>query len=141
MAIASTSLSTAGLSARTTRLIGLCAFGLLAARSADITRDWLEADTRLEPVVEAFRQLPDGATLYAATAAPYPSLDYGDAAGLALWHPPLKHVAALASLGRDIFVPSTWSNPFTQPLRVVPRLTPIKDFHGEVPLKTPARRN
>jgi hypothetical protein len=136
VAIASTSVT--GLGARTTWLIGLCGLGLLLVRSAAIARDWVNADTRIAPFVDAFRLIPDGATLYAATAGPYPSIDYRDAAGLALWHPPLKHIASLASLGRDVFVPSTWSNALTQPLHVVASLTPIKVFQGEVPIKTPA---
>ncbi|MSP02312.1 MAG: hypothetical protein EXR07_14860 [Acetobacteraceae bacterium] len=135
VAIASTNLD--GPERRTSRLIGLCALGLLLARSVAIARDWVDSDARLASFVAAFRLIPDGATLYAATAAPYPSIDYRDAAGLALWHPPLKHVAALASLGRDVFVPSTWSNPLTQPMRVVASMNPINAFHGEIPLKTP----
>jgi len=132
VAIASTNLGS-----RASRLVGLCVLGLLVVRSVAIARDWVDADARLAPFVDAFHLIPDGATLYAATAAPFPSIDYRDAAGLALWHPPLKHVASLASLGRDVFVPSTWSNPNTQPLRVVASLVPIKDFQGDVPLKTP----
>ncbi len=136
VAIASTSI--VGLSRRTTWWIGLAALALLAVRSAAIARDWIDSDARIAAFTEAFRLIPDGATLYAATTAPYPSMDYRGAAGLALWHPPLKHVVSLASLGRDVFVPSTWSDPFKQPLRVVASMAPIKDFHGDNPFKTPS---
>ena len=37
-----------------------------------------------------------------------------------------------------MFVPSTWSIRTTQPLRVTRELEPVKVFHGEVPIKTPA---
>ena len=110
---------------------------MLCLRSATIARDWAASDARIAVLTEAFRRVPDGATLYAASAGPYPSIDYRDDAGLALWHPPLKHIVSLASLGRDLFVPSTWSDPNKQPLRVVAALAAVKDFQGEDPIRTP----
>jgi hypothetical protein len=136
VAIASTSV--VGLSRRTMWWIGSFSIALLLVRSVAITRDWIDSDVRIAAFTEAFRLVPDGATLYAATAGAYPSIDYRDAAGLALWHPPLKHVASLASLGRDVFVPSTWSDPFKQPMRVVASVAPVKNFHADNPLKTPS---
>ena len=101
-----------------------------------MTAAWISTDARLATITDAFRLVPDGATLYAATAAPFPSIDYGDAAGLALWQPPLKHAVSLASLGRDVFVQATWSDPFQQPMRVVAAAAPIKRFQGAHPFKT-----
>lgn len=135
VAIASTSVT--GLSRRAGWLLGLGALALLSVRSAAIARDWVSASARIAPFTEAFRLVPDGATLYAATTARSPSIDYRDEAGLAFWHPPLKHIVSLASLGRDVFVPSTWSDPFKQPMRVVASLGPVKKFHGEDPIRTP----
>ncbi len=135
VAIASTDV--AGFSRRTGLWIALAALALLCLRSATIARDWAASDARIAVLTEAFRRVPDGATLYAASAGPYPSIDYRDDAGLALWHPPLKHIVSLASLGRDLFVPSTWSDPNKQPLRVVAALAAVKDFQGEDPIRTP----
>jgi hypothetical protein len=135
VAIASTSV--AGLSRRTTWLFGLGALALLSVRSVAIARDWVGASARIVPFTDAFRLLPDGATLYAATTARSPMIDYRDAAGLAFWHPPLKHIASLASLGRDVFVPSTWADPYKQPMHVVAALEPVKEFHDEDPIRTP----
>lgn len=121
--------------------IGLCivaALALLSLRSAVIARDWIGDDTRIAAFTDAFRRLPDGATLYAASAGRYPSIDYRDDAGLALWNPPLKHVVSLASIGRKVFVPATWSNPFQQPIQVQERLAPVKEFQGSNPLQTPS---
>jgi hypothetical protein len=126
------------LTRQTALRIGLIAIALLSVRSAVIARDWIDSDSRIAAFTEAFRMIPDGATLYSATAGPYPSIDYRDSAGLALWHAPLKHVASLASLGRTVFVPATWSNPFQQPMRVMTSLAPIKDFQCDNPFKTPS---
>ena len=136
VAIASTSV--VGLKRRTRWWIGLSALTLLSVRSVAIARDWIDSDARIAAFTEAFRLVPDGSTLYAATAGLYPSIDYRDAAGLALWHPPLKHVVSLASLGRDVFVPSTWSDPFQQPIHVVASVAPIKNLQGSNPFKTPS---
>ena len=135
VAIASTSV--VGLNRRTHSILVLGAFALLTLRIAVIAQDWTKSDARIAVLMDAFRLVPDGATLYAATAAPYPAIDYHDAAGLARWHPPLKHVVSLASLGRDIFVPSTWSDPYKQPMRVVASMAPVKELQGENPFKTP----
>jgi hypothetical protein len=133
VAIAATSVS--GLSRRTELVISLCALALLTVRSAAIARDWVASDARIAAFTDAFRLLPDGTTLYSATAGAYPSIDYRDAAGLALWNPPLKHVVSLASLGRAIFVPVTWADPHQQPMGVVPALAPIKAFQHDNPLR------
>ncbi len=126
-----------GLSRRAQWVVGVCALALLTVRSVTIASDWAASDRRIAAFTDAFRLLPDGTTLYAATAGPYPTIDYRDAAGLALWHPPLKHVVSLASLGRPIFVPSTWSDPYKQPMGVVPAMAAIKDFQEDNPLQTP----
>jgi hypothetical protein len=85
----------------------------------------------------AFATLPAGSVLWAATAAPYPTLLWRGADELALWRPPLKHVASLASVGRDAFVPSTWADPFKQPIAVPERLRAAKALQGDNPWRTP----
>jgi hypothetical protein len=135
VAIGATSVT--GFSRRTQLVVSLCALALLTVRSAAIARDWVASDVRLAVFTDAFRLLPDGTTLYAATAGAYPTIDYRDVAGLALWHPPLKHVVSLASLGRAIFVPATWANPHQQPMGLVAAVAQIKDLQQDNPLKTP----
>jgi hypothetical protein len=135
VAIAATAVT--GVSRRTRLVVGLCALALLTVRSVAIASDWAASDRRIAAFTEAFRLLPDGTTLYATTAGPYPTIDYRDAAGLALWHPPLKHVVSLASLGRPIFVASTWADPYKQPMGVVVAMAPIKEFQQDNPLQTP----
>jgi hypothetical protein len=135
VAIASTRVTIVG---RSTQLaLALGALVLLCVSSVAITRDWMASDARIAAFTTAFRLLPDGTTLYDATTGTYPTLDYRDAEGLALWHPPLKHVVSLASLGRDLFVPSTWSDPNKQPMRVAPAFAKLKDFQSDNPFKTP----
>jgi hypothetical protein len=132
--IASTSVTVS--SARARCALGLGAMVLLCMHSIAIARDWRASDAIIAAFTDAFRLLPDGTTLYAATSGSFPSLDYRDADGLALWHPPLKHLVSLASLSRDIFVPSTWSDPYKQPMRVAPAFARIKEFQGDNPFKT-----
>ena len=133
--VASTGVTTATERAQSVLTLGVLA--LLCAHSVAIARDWAASDAKFAAFTAAFRLLPDGTTLYAATAGAYPSLDYRDAEGLALWHPPLKHVVSYASLGREVFVPSTWADPFKQPMGVAPAFAAVKDFQGENPFKTP----
>ena len=111
---------------------------LLAGRSVATARSWLATEDVFARHLAAFATLPEGSMLWAATAAPYPSLAYKDAAELALWHPPLKHVASLAGVGRDIFVPATWADPYKQPITVPPQYSAIKLLQGDNPLKTPS---
>ena len=110
---------------------------LLSLRSAVIAADWRAAAPVFDRFVAAFATLPAGSTLYAATAEPYPSLAYRSPLELARWHPPLKHVASLAALGRDVFVPSTWADPFKQPIAVPARLAAAKQLQSDNPFKTP----
>jgi hypothetical protein len=133
--VASTGVTTATERAQSVLTLGVLA--LLCAHSVAIARDWAASDAKFAAFTAAFRLLPDGTTLYAATAGAYPSVDYRDAEGLALWHPPLKHVVSYASLGREVFVPSTWADPFKQPMGVAPAFAAVKDFQGENPFKTP----
>jgi len=133
--IASTNMT--GFSRRTQTIIAACALTLLIIRSATIAHAWRESDARFAPFISAYRLLPDGVTLYTATAGPNPSIVYRNAEGLALWHPPLKHVVSLASLGRDIFVPATWADPYKQPIRVTARGEASKTLQGNNPFDTP----
>ncbi len=123
---------------RVPRAMLLAVVALLTVRSVVIARDWMESDSRIAAITDAFHRLPKGATLFTATAGPYPSLNYIDEAGLALWHPPLKHIASLAGLEPDVFVPSIWSDPSKQPMYVAPAFQVVKQLQGDNPFKTQA---
>ena len=85
----------------------------------------------------AFDKLPPGATFYAASAEPYPKLAWETPAELARWHPPLKHIVSLASIGRDIFVAATWADRYQQPIEVLPGDAAAKQVQGDNPFLTP----
>jgi len=110
---------------------------VLAGRNVAIARDWLAMEPVFARHMAAFAQLPEGSVLWSATAAPYPTLAYRDAADLALWHPPLKHVASLAGVERDVFIPATWADPAKQPIAVPPEHAAMKALQGDNPFKTP----
>jgi hypothetical protein len=110
---------------------------LLVAREAAIAREWHAEAPVIEAYRKAFDVLPAGCTLYAAAAEPFPKLAYASAEELARWHPPLKHLASLASLGHDVFVPSTWADPFKQPIAVLPQHLAAKQLQGDNPFHTP----
>ncbi len=109
---------------------------LLAVHSAGIARDWQLSAPVFARHQAAFSLLPPGSVLWSATARRFPSLAYRSADELALWHPPLKHVASLASVGRDVFVPSTWADPFKQPITVPPEWHAAKQLQGDNPFRT-----
>jgi len=109
---------------------------LLAGRNVAIARSWQATAPILASHMEAFDRLPPGSRLWAATAGPYPKLAWRDAEELSMWHPPLKHVASLASVGRDVFVPSTWADPFKQPIALPPEHLPAKQVQGDNPFRT-----
>lgn len=110
--------------------------GLLWVRGGVIAAQWRRTEPVIGGMVAAFAGLPAGSILYAATAEPYPSLAYRDAAELARWDPPLKHVASLASVGRAVFVPSTWADPAKQPIAVPSALMAAKRAQGDNPFQT-----
>lgn len=109
---------------------------LLAGRNVAIARSWQAVAPIHSSHEAAFAQLPQGSRLWAATAGPYPTLAWRNAAELGMWHPPLKHVASLASVGRDVFVPSTWADPAKQPIELPPEYLPAKQVQGDNPIKT-----
>jgi hypothetical protein len=135
VAIASMDLRRVG--SRATVAGALLLAALLAGREVTIAQEWRATQGIYARHMDAFSHLPEGSVLWAATAAPYPTLAYRDAADLALWHPPLKHVSSLAGVGRDVFVPSTWADPFKQPIAVPPDKAAMKAAHGDNPFKTP----
>jgi len=113
------------------------AVGLLTARNIGIAEDWYATAPTFAEYEAAFDRLPAGSTLYFATAEPFPKLAYDSPAELSRWHPPLKHVVSLASVGRDVFVPCTIANPFQQPIALLPVDMAAKKLQGDIPFQTP----
>lgn len=122
---------------RAAMLVAALLLALLAVRSGAIARSWIAEMPVFARHEAAFALVPPGSVLWAATAAPYPSFFYGSDAELALWHPPLKHVVSLASVGRDVFVPATFADPFKQPIAVPAALAAAKTLQFDNPFKTP----
>ena len=123
--------------ARAVALGAVLLVALLAGRNVAIARGWQAMAPIHDSHEAAFARLPEISRLWAATAGAYPSLAWRNAADLAMWHPPLKHVASLASVGRDVFVPSTWADPAKQPIALPPEHLPAKLVQGDNPIKTP----
>ncbi len=101
-----------------------------------IARGWQAMAPIHDSHVAAFAQLPEGSRLWAATVGLYSTLAWHDAAALSMWHPPLKHVASLAGLGRDVFVVSTWADPATQPIVLPPEHIQAKLVQRDNPIRT-----
>jgi hypothetical protein len=113
------------------------AAGLLIARDATIAFYWHAEEPVIAEYQHAFAALPTGSTLFVASTEPFPKLAYNSAAELARWHPPLKHLASLASIGREVFVPSTWADPLKQPVRILEQDAAAKQLQGDNPFQTP----
>jgi hypothetical protein len=81
---------------------------LFLARMAVLTSVWIENDRVLEPLAAALMDLPRGSKL----AVAYPP----SALHVSRRDPPVVHVAALAVIGADAFVPTLFVDPRHQPL-------------------------
>ncbi len=122
---------------RLVRPVVLAAVLLLAGRMGAIAAVWREDAARIEVVRAALERVPEGATLWVATAGPFPRVRERDAGQLARWHPPMKHLVSLAGLQRPVFVPATWADPFQQPMRVAPAFAAAKALQGDNPVLVP----
>ncbi|MBV9522401.1 MAG: hypothetical protein JO010_06395 [Alphaproteobacteria bacterium] len=83
---------------------------LFLARTAIIEAVWLDGEHALKPLVAALMHLPPGsrvAVAYPPSAVHVPRRD-----------PPVLHLAALAVIGADAFVPTLFADPRHQPLRL-----------------------
>jgi hypothetical protein len=132
-----TSLLATSLLATSLLAASLLATSLLAARQVAIAHEWRREEAVIATYQAAFATLPDASTLWVASAEPFPTLAYNSAEELARWHPPIKHLASLASLNRDIYVPATWADPFKQPIAVRADDLPASRFQGANPIPTP----
>jgi hypothetical protein len=91
----------------------LAAFGVLfLVRMSVITVTWIEQDRTLAPMVAALEHLPPGSRVAVANNSSLVHVSRRD--------PPLLHLAALAVVGADAFVPTLFAEPGQQPLALTP---------------------
>ena len=140
IAIALVCLATIDIRAVPPRAFAVCAafaMALLLLRGAVIAGQWRASAPVIAEYRDAFARLPPDATLYVASAEPFPKLAYDSPAEYARWNPPLKHVVSLASIGTDVFVPATFADRTQQPISVLPDDRPMKKLQGDNPFLTP----
>ena len=122
------------------RMVSIAVCGLAAILAWGLVSVWTRDERQLAPIVRALEGIEPGATLFAATAEPYPRLLADTGELRAAWRPPLKHVASYAVLHHPVFVPMTFADPTKQPMIVEPDYGRIKEFQGDNPVKTPDRK-
>ena len=105
---------------------------LLAFRSVMIAADWKRYDAVYAQYMAAFSKMSDGGALFTATAQPPPS---SIREWIAHWQPPTSHIASLAVLEKEVFVPGTWAHPSQQPITVSPRFQAMYSFQDHDPLR------
>jgi len=116
-------------------LVLTLALSLGLVKTAALVRGWQSDQLVIESVVNAMKKIPSGSTLFAATAALEPSMVLTNPGAREAWHPPLKHIGSYASVFGDVFVPMTFADRHKQPMVVVDKYLPIKEFHGDNPFK------
>lgn len=115
--------------ARTQMRLMVLLFGLVALRSAVLTRDWIGYDAVQRQFTDAFACLPGDSILFVARP---PRTEVGLWSGY--WQPLIKHIASLASVTNGIFVPETFAHPTQQPIRLRPKFEAIYAFQTAGPL-------
>lgn len=118
--------------------IAVCALAVILA--GGLVSVWTRDERQITPIAGALEAIEPGATLFAATAEPYPRLIADNGELRAAWRPPLKHVASYAVLHNPVFVPMTFADPTKQPMIVAPDYAGLKEFQGDNPVKTPDRK-
>jgi hypothetical protein len=113
------------------------ALGVGAVKTGALLSDWRAQQSKIDSIVQAMQTLPDGSTLFAATAAPYPGMMLTVPGAREAWHPPLKHVASYASVFGSVFVPMTFADPHKQPMVMLPTYLAVKTLQGDNPFKVP----
>ncbi len=106
--------------------------GGLIFQSAVLSYDWHGYDRVYRNFRTAFTRLPANSVLFVASETPLPSLQDID---LWLWHPPLVHVATLAVLDSQTFVPQLWAQPGQQPIRVADRYAALYAYQNKGPIE------
>ena len=118
-------------------LVLVVALGVGAVKTGALLRDWKAQQVKIDSIVRAMQKIPDGSTLFAATAEPYTSMMLAKPGARESWHPPLKHVASYASVFGSVFVPMTFADPHKQPMVMLPAYLAVKTLQGDNPFKVP----
>ncbi len=118
-------------------LVLLVALGVGGLKTGALLSDWRANQPKINTIVQAMKKIPDGSTLFAATAAPYPNMVLTQPGSREAWHPPLKHVASYASVMGSVFVPMTFADPHKQPMVMLPAFIAVKALQGDNPFKVP----
>jgi hypothetical protein len=92
---------------------------LVGARSAVLAETWIEADRRFAAVKESLQELPPGAFLVAADAAPF---ELGNWLQTRRTQPPHEHTAGYAVILRDAVLPNVFARRGQNPLTFDPGL-------------------
>jgi hypothetical protein len=118
-------------------LVLAVALGVGGVKTVALLRDWQAHQPKVDHIVQAMKKIPDGSTLFAATAAPFTGVILSEPGVRESWHPPLKHVASYASVYGSVFVPMTFADPHKQPMVMMPPYLAVKDLQGDNPFKVP----
>ncbi len=113
------------------------ALGVGGVKTWALLHDWQAQQPKIDAIVQALKKVPNGSTLFAATAAPYTSMMLSVPGIRETWHPPLKHVASYASVYGSVFVPMTFADPHKQPMVMLPAYLAVKGLQGDSPFKVP----
>ena len=112
---------------RTQVLLVVALLGIVALRSAVVTRDWIGYDAVERQFIDAYACLSRGSVLFVARP-PIIGLWSG------YWRPPIKHIASLATATDGVFVPQTWADPAQQPIRVRRDFDDVYTFQSPNPI-------
>jgi hypothetical protein len=94
-----------------------------------VTCEWLSTQPTITEIRETLRRVPDEAILF--TVSERPAANFVDP--WAGWAPPIKHVASLAGLERDVYVPATWAQFGQHPFVPQPKWQSVYDLQGRNP--------
>lgn len=110
-------------SRRTRMALATVAVFLFATRMVLLTDQWRETDRRYAEFRQAAREIPEGSAILPTWTA---SEGWVDNASLPYWH-----LATLAVIDRSAFVPTLFTNPVKQPVRVRDLYRDIDANHGD----------
>lgn len=118
-------------------LVVAVALGVGATKTWALASAWQAYQPKIDAIVQAMQKIPGGATLFAATAAPYTTMLLTEPGARQTWQPPLKHVASYASVYGRVFVPMTFADPHKQPMVMMPSYLGVKALQDDNPFKVP----
>ena len=121
----------------TQALVLVVALGVGGVKTWALLTEWKTYQPKIDTIAQAIHKIPNGSTLFAATAAPYTTMLLTEPGARKTWQPPLKHVASYGSVLGSVFVPMTFADPHKQPMVMMPPYLAIKELQGDNPFKVP----